>query len=82
MIMIAPWAAGKTHNSAAVDKVVFYQFCQQCTETKKPICALTDINSKTRLLFESPPCIMEVYEHHYQNYFLSYCNAFISGHLK
>jgi len=82
MIMIAPWAAGKTRNSAAVDKAVFYQFCQQCTETKKPICTVTDIDTKTRLLFEAPLCMMEVYEHHCQYYFLSCCKAFISVHLK
>jgi hypothetical protein len=82
MIMIAPWAAGKTHDSAAVDKVVFYQFCQQCTKTKKPICTLTDNDTKTRLLFQAPLCIMEVYEHHCQYYFLSCCKAFISVHLK
>lgn len=82
IIMVSQWAPGKTHNSAVVDKVVFYQFCQQCTETKKPICTLTDTDIKTRLLFHAPLCRMEVYEHHCQYYFVPCCNASISVHLK
>ena len=80
--MVSQWAPGKTHNSAVVDKVVFYQFCQQCTEPKKHICTLTDTDTKTRLLFHAPLCRMEVYEHHCQYYFVSCCNASISVHVK